>query len=170
MQIDKHTRRGHPVIFGLMILFGIIELAISAWLVSRFNANHDYVSISERDRVRYLLFVSCWTIVFSFLFLILFLHSASTGSIMTSVGSHGIYLLLTWLLWTAGVAAITENLGGGLSCSNNRRFVYCNQLNALMVFAWIEWSLVTITLAFVLVRGIVVARRGDGYGSQLVSA
>jgi len=135
-----------------MIFFGFIELSISAWLVSRFNANHNYVSTIERDRVRYLLFVSSWTIFFSFLFLILFLHSASTGSIMTGVGSHGIYLLFTWLFWSAGVAAITENLGGGLSCSNNRRFVYCNQLNALMAFAWIEWSLVTVAFAFVLVR------------------
>lgn len=71
------------------------------------------------------------------------------------------------------------------------RFVYCDQLNALMAFAWIEWyvllimsinvarthvlshflnrSLFTVAAAFILVRGIIVVRRGDGYGSQLVS-
>jgi hypothetical protein len=169
MAIDKHIRRGHPIIFGLMVFFAIIELSISAWLVSRFNANHNFVSTTERDRVRYLLFLSCWTVFFSFLYLVLFLHSASTGSTLTSVGSHAIYLFITWLFWTAGAAAITETLGGGLNCSNNKRFVYCGQLNALMAFAWIEWSVVTVAFAFVLVRGIIVARRGDGYRSQLVS-
>ncbi|EEB92011.1 hypothetical protein MPER_09539 [Moniliophthora perniciosa FA553] len=58
MAMDKHVKRGHPIVFGLMILFGIIELAISAWLVSRFNKRHDNFSGTESDRVRYILFAS----------------------------------------------------------------------------------------------------------------
>lgn len=46
---------------------------------------------------------------------------------------------LTWLLWTASAAAVTEMLGGGLNCKFQDFFVYCNQLNALEAFAWIEW-------------------------------
>lgn len=91
------------VIFGLLIIFGIIQvcsicsrslfgadsnqLALSAWLTSRYNMNHDYLNISERDRVRYVLFCSIWTVVFSFFFFILFIHSA-TGSVLTSVAAH----------------------------------------------------------------------------------
>lgn len=51
------------------------------------QARHDYFSLTERDRVRYTLFASIWTVVFSFLYLVLFMHSA-TGSVLTSVASH----------------------------------------------------------------------------------
>jgi hypothetical protein len=47
-------------------------------------------------------------------------------------------LLLTWIFWTGGAAALTAALGGGLDC-NNAPFAYCGQLNALEAFAWMEW-------------------------------
>lgn len=66
-----------------------LQLAISAWLVSHFNKHHNYSGTSERDRVRFLLFSSIWTVVFGALYMVLFWHSAS-GSVATSVLSHGI--------------------------------------------------------------------------------
>ncbi|KAF7290211.1 hypothetical protein MIND_01334600 [Mycena indigotica] len=168
MAIDHHVRRGHPITFGLMIFFGIIELSLAAWLTSQFNKHHNASSGTERDRVRFTLFASTWTVVFSTLFLILFAHSA-TGSVLTSVLAHLFYLGLTWLIWTAAAAAVTEMLGGGLNCKTQSLFVYCDQLNALEAFAWLEWILVTFAVIVVLVRGISAARRGDGYRGGLVS-
>ncbi|KAF9040272.1 hypothetical protein BDZ89DRAFT_1060702 [Hymenopellis radicata] len=168
MSMDKHIRRGHTITFGLLIIFGIIELSLTSWLVSRFNLNHNYSSISERDRVRFVLFCSVWTVVLGLLYAGLFLYSA-TGSALTSIMSHGIFFLFTWIMWTAAAAAITEMLGGGLNCSNQREFVYCSQLNAVEAFAWIEWILTTFALIFILIRGIQAARRGDGYGGGLVT-
>jgi len=168
MQIDNHIKRGHPIVFGLLIFFGIIELSLSAFLTSKFNQHHNYRNLSERDRVRFVLFCSTWTVTFSTLFLVLFLHSA-TGSVLTSVGAHLLFLTLTWIMWTAAAAAVTEMLGGGLNCSTQDIFVYCGQLNALEGFAWIIWILVTLTLIFVIARGISAARRGDGYKGGLVA-
>lgn len=167
MGFDTHIRRGHPVVFSLIVLFSVIELAISAWLVSRFNMHHN-ASKSEQDRVRFLLFTSIWTVVFGSFYMILFLHSAS-GSMATSVLSHGIFLFITWVFWTAGAAAITSTLGGGLNCSTQDTFVYCGQLNALEGFAWIIWILVTFAIIIVILRGISAARRGDGIRGHLVS-
>ncbi|KAF8079276.1 hypothetical protein FPV67DRAFT_1558363 [Lyophyllum atratum] len=168
MAIDNWVRRGHPIIFGLLIVVSIIELAISAWLTSRFNSRHDYLNLGERDKIRYALFCSTWTIAGSFFFLALFLHSA-TGSILTSVLAHLVYLFLTWLFWTAAAIAITTMLGGGLNCSNQDVFRYCGQLNALEAFAWIIWILVTFSLIVVAIRGISASRRGDGYRGGLVA-
>ncbi|KAJ7611749.1 hypothetical protein FB45DRAFT_940893 [Roridomyces roridus] len=167
MAWHTHVRRGHPITFGLIILFGIIELALSAWLTSKFNQLHNERSMTERDRVRFTLFASTWTVVFSILMSILFFHS-SDGSALTSVLAHIIFLALTWLIWTASAAAVTEMLGGGLNCKHQDLFVYCSQLNALEAFAWLEWILVTFALVVVLVRGISAARRGDGYRGSLV--
>ncbi|KAJ6567149.1 hypothetical protein B0H19DRAFT_1139715 [Mycena capillaripes] len=167
MGIATHVRRGHPIIFGLIILFGLIELALSAWLTSRFNMLHNQRSLSERDRVRFALFTSTWTIFFSGLMAVLFWHS-SDGSVLTSVLAHLIFLGFSWIMWAATAAAVTEMLGGGLNCKTQDAYVYCNQLNALEGFAWLEVLLVTFAIIVVLVRGIQGARRGDGYRGSLV--
>ncbi|KAJ7075615.1 hypothetical protein B0H15DRAFT_894195 [Mycena belliarum] len=166
MAMDTHVRRGHPITFGLIILFGIIELSISAWLTSQFNKHPEARTLGEQDRVRFTLFASIWTVVFSALFLILFMHSAN-GSVLTSVLSHLVFLALTWIIWTAAAAAVTQMLGGGLNCKFDV-FVYCNQLNALEAFAWLIWILVTFAIIVVIVRGISASRRGDGYRGGLV--
>ncbi|KAF7297869.1 Aldehyde dehydrogenase [Mycena chlorophos] len=167
MAMDKHVRRGHPITFGLIILFGLFELALSAWLTSMFNTHHNMRSLTERDRVRFALFTSSWTVLFSTLLLALFWHS-SDGSILTSILTHIIVLAFTWLMWAATAGAVTEMLGGGLNCKIQDSYIYCNQLNALEAFAWIEFLLVTFAIIVVLVRGIAAARRGDGYRGGLV--
>ncbi|KAF8191642.1 hypothetical protein K438DRAFT_1675742 [Mycena galopus ATCC 62051] len=167
MGMSTHVRRGHPITFGLIIFFGVVELALSAWLTSKFNMLHNQRSLSERDRVRFTLFTTTWTIFSSGLLLILFWHS-SDGSILTSVLSHLIILGFSWIMWTAVAASVTEMLGGGLNCKTQDAYVYCNQLNALEGFAWLEWLLVTFAIVVVLVRGILAARRGDGYRGSLV--
>ena len=108
--------------------------------------------------------MSIWTIAFGAVYLVGFLVAAS--SIFVSVASHFILcvlshstshlnrsnmffpnsmfmrniiysLFLTWILWLAAAAAITQTLGGGLNCHVQTYFVYCNQLNALEGFAWL---------------------------------
>jgi len=57
MTVDNHVKRGHPIVFALILIFAIIELSISAWLTSKYNAHHNYHNISQRDRVRFVLFL-----------------------------------------------------------------------------------------------------------------
>lgn len=164
---DSHVKRGHPVVFGLIVFFSIIEGAIATWLIAKYDKHHDYPSTSVRDRTGFLTFTSWWTVLFGLIYSGAFLHSA-TGSVLTSVGSHGIFLIFTWIFWTAGAASITEALGGGLNCSNSG-IVYCNQLNALEAFAWITWIMVTFALLIVLWRGFSASRRGDGLRGPLIA-
>ena len=62
------------------------QLAISAWLTSRFNAHHNYFSLAERDRTRFVLFTSIWTIVGSALYIFFFFYLPD--SVFSSVASH----------------------------------------------------------------------------------
>ncbi|KAH9923683.1 uncharacterized protein B0H18DRAFT_459984 [Fomitopsis serialis] len=167
VNFDNHVRRGHPIVFGLIVFFGIIEVAISGWLTGMYNSHHNYLSHSVRDRTRYILFTSCWTVFFSLFYLALFWHSASTGSVATSVMSHGVFLFITWVLWVAAAASITSALNGGLDC--NIHYTYCGQLNALEAFAWIEWIMITFALVVVFFRGFTASRRGDGLRGQLIA-
>ncbi|KAF9061439.1 hypothetical protein BDP27DRAFT_1301112 [Rhodocollybia butyracea] len=165
MGFSNHIRRGHPIISFLLILFGIIALSLSAWLTARFNRFNDFTDISERDRVRFTLFASIWTVVTTALFGGLFWVSPEGA--MTSILVHVVWLVLTWIIWTAAAAAVTEMLGGGLNCNDITGFNYCGQLNALEAFAWIEWVLVTFAVIVVIIRAIMSAKRGDGYRGGL---
>ena len=74
------------VVFGALFFFAFIELSIAAWITAKYNANHNFLTSSARTRVRYLLFMSTWIIVFGMVYLVGFLVAES--SILASVGSH----------------------------------------------------------------------------------
>ncbi|KAK0466139.1 uncharacterized protein EV420DRAFT_811477 [Desarmillaria tabescens] len=161
MSLSSLVQFSHLIVFRLLIWSGIItvsisirrwahlfypsQLSISAWLTSQFNKHGHQNGITQRDRVRYVLFASMWTVVFCTFYLVLFLYS-TTGSVLTSIASHLIFLFLTWVIWIAAAAAVTQMLGGGLNCKTQDVFVYCGQLNALEAFCWIEWILVTLAV------------------------
>ncbi|CAE7167816.1 unnamed protein product [Rhizoctonia solani] len=167
MGLSTHVRRGHPIVFGLLIFFGIIDGAIAAWLTHRYKERHDWINVSVRDRVYLLLFTAWWTVLFSAIILALFMRSASSR--FASILVHLAFLGITWVFWTAGAASLTASLGGGINCSRvAEQIVYCNQLNALMGFAWVEWALTTIAIFVVIICAIRSARRGDGTRGALV--
>ncbi|KAG2034187.1 hypothetical protein BDR03DRAFT_870631 [Suillus americanus] len=181
MDVNSHMRMGHPLVFSLIIFCSIIELSISAWLTSRFTAYHNYFSLAERDRTRFLLFTSAWTIVFSSLYMFFFYFPDSA---LGGIVFHIFFLLLTWLFWTAGATSITTALSGELNrklvtsyyssltsylLSTPSAFAYPVQLNALQGFAWVTEALVTFALLAVLIRGIIATRRGHGIRGSLIT-
>ncbi|EJD41511.1 hypothetical protein AURDEDRAFT_153200, partial [Auricularia subglabra TFB-10046 SS5] len=140
MAFGTYVQRGHPILFGLIIFLAIVEGSISTWLTVQYNRHPKNVFYGgTRNDSRFLVFTSWWTVLFSAVYAGLFFHS-STGSVLTSVASHLIFLSLTWIFWTAGAAAITAAIHGGNNCSTiNFNLPYCNQLNAEMGFAWAVW-------------------------------
>lgn len=63
-------------------------MALSAWLISRFNSNAFYfTTLSTRTRVRYTLFLSIWTMILSALYLAMGL-GARIGGAFGSWASH----------------------------------------------------------------------------------
>ncbi|THH26835.1 hypothetical protein EUX98_g7353 [Antrodiella citrinella] len=164
-RFDSHIRRGQPITMALLIFFAIIELAIASWLTARFNQHHNFLSNAVRDRTRFIVFCSVWTIVVATLYMFAFLRAS--GSILASVGSHGIFLFITWVFWLSAAASITAAYSGGLSCSQH--FVYCGQQNAQEGFAWILWILTTFALVMLIFRGVAASRRGDGFRGGLIA-
>ncbi|GAA5891667.1 hypothetical protein JCM5296_005504 [Sporobolomyces johnsonii] len=165
INVDTHVKRGHPIVFGLLILFSLIEWIQCAVLVSSYNHHNDYPSNSIRDRVRFLLFCGLWTFVFSFVYIVGFFQAAS--SFAFSIASHAVWIFVTWVFWLAGAAALTNSLGGGLDCGEFKG-AHCNQLNNAEAWAWISWITTTFLLAVVLMLGGRSARGGNGFGGAMV--
>lgn len=166
VDLDTHIRRGYNIVFSLILFFGIIELVISAWLTSQFNAHHNYFSLAGRDCVRFLLFTSTWTIVFSSYRMFFFLPP---DSVLGSMVSHIFFLCLTWIFWTAGAASITATLSGQLNRNAQSLFVYCGQLIALDAFAWVILVLVTFAVFVVHTRSNLASGRGDGVSESQIA-
>jgi len=165
---NDRVRQGHGIIFGLVIALAIVEMSIAAFLTERYNSHHNFPSGSVRARTRYLLFTAVWTVLLGSIYLVVFLTSGSSGSILSSIASHIIFIFMTWVFWLAGAAAITASLGGGNNCSNIDFFLpYCSQLNAIMGIAWTEWIIITFVLVFVFIVAVRSVRRGDGYRGPL---
>ncbi|KAF8326368.1 uncharacterized protein EI90DRAFT_3070664 [Cantharellus anzutake] len=163
VSFDKFVSRSYPILMGSITLFTIIELAISAFLVSRYNSRHDYPSTSVRDQSRFLLFCSVWTLFSAPVYLFLFFWKP-WRSVISSTISHLVWTSLSWIFWFSGAVAITASLGGGNNCSNlDYNLPYCNHLNALEGFAWIEWILFTAFFPVV----IFIAQRAYRSGSPL---
>ncbi|TFK62499.1 hypothetical protein BDN72DRAFT_386572 [Pluteus cervinus] len=167
MMSDKIMKFTYPVLMGLLLLAALIEMCISAWLISQYNKFHNFSSGGQLVRTRYILFTSIWTLIFGSLYLVGFLLMP-IGYALTGVVSHLIFLFFTWALWTGAAAAITQMLGGGLHCSSQDAFVYCGQLNALEGFAWLIWIVLTILFFLVIIRGITTANHGEGSKGSLI--
>ncbi|KAF9055554.1 hypothetical protein BJ165DRAFT_1398385 [Panaeolus papilionaceus] len=166
MGMDAMTRKVHPILLGLILLFSIIDMCISAWITAKYNANHNNPDSGIRARVRFAVFTSVWSIVITTILLVAFLFMPANG--LASVGSQFVLLMITWILWLAVAASITQTLGGALDCTTEEKFVYCGQLNALQGFNWLIWVLLTFIVIWVLIRGIQAARRGEGFGGSMV--
>jgi len=167
IDLDPIVQKGHPILFGLIILFSIIEMSISAWITSQYISLHNSPNTNTTTRVQFILFTSVWTIVLSIAYSIIF--QMWTYKPFAGTLSHFIFLIITWIFWLAAAASITTNLGGTLDCSTQNYFEYCGQLNAMLAFSWLIWILITVTLILILLSGIRSARRGDGYSGSLIA-
>jgi len=82
------------VALGALIVFSIIEMSIAAWITAKYNAHHNYPTSGTRARVRYILFVSVWTIAIGSLYLIGFLVAPT--SIFSSMASYSFLYVLSY--------------------------------------------------------------------------
>lgn len=151
--------------FGLLIFFAFVEMIQVAVLVASGN-RHGYDSGSLRDRLRFLLFVSLWTIVLGAAYLAGFLVAA--GSFLFSIASHTVFIVLTWIFWLVGAAALTGTLGGHVS-GGDPKFAHPNQLNSAEAFAWIPLVLTTVLLAGIISAAVRSARTGNGFGGAVIA-
>jgi hypothetical protein len=64
----------------------LLQLAISAWLTSRYASHRNFLSTTERDRVHFLLFCSIWTTVLSPIFPVLLVQELAL--LTTGIAAH----------------------------------------------------------------------------------
>jgi hypothetical protein len=68
------------------------------------RSDNNYPNNSYRDKIRFLLFVSWWTFLFTAGYLAFFLINA--GSFLVSIASHGAFLAITQVSFVTFVASL----------------------------------------------------------------
>ncbi|OAV95342.1 hypothetical protein PTTG_03609 [Puccinia triticina 1-1 BBBD Race 1] len=157
-----------PILFSLALLFSVIQFIITAVLVHDYD-DHGYPSGSHRDRLRFLLFTSCWSLLF--LPIYLFANLRLLGHVLSSVASNLGFIALTWLFWLCAAASWTDVLGGTVQCGDlflNNQVIdisvpYCGASRAVQAFAWMLWLLFSAALIYI----TTVAFRAKSHSSGL---
>jgi len=148
-------RLGHPVTFGALVVFSIIEMCISAFLTA-----NDYTC-------RYILVLSVLTIICGTGFLTVFFLAPSSE--LGSVAAHYIFIALAWILWLAAAGEITSS--GVKNCKSNFfEFAYCGQVWALGGLAWLICLLLMSMCVLVFNRSEAEMKRGYGFDGGLTEA
>ncbi|KAG7451390.1 uncharacterized protein BT62DRAFT_883563 [Guyanagaster necrorhizus] len=120
-----------PFIYAFMVITALAEAATSSWLLVQYLIHGNYPNILTRTGAIVLLSTACWTCLTAGLYTLIFLHPAHRSHPVSSVGSQGLWLLITWLLWIAGAAIVNRALPSLITRGSCLSIVYCGQLRTL---------------------------------------
>ncbi|WFD39383.1 uncharacterized protein MJAP1_002358 [Malassezia japonica] len=147
VDLSSTVRRGHPIAFGIFALLAFIVAVISSAVVASFNSNEQPKDNLVRDSTRFLIFAGWWGFLFSIVYIGLFL--SGIGGFLSSIASHAVFIILTWIFWLAGSAALSSAVGNA-DCSNPASGIpQCSALRAICAFGWIGWLELTFMLAVI---------------------
>ncbi|KAF9526436.1 hypothetical protein CPB83DRAFT_857805 [Crepidotus variabilis] len=135
--------RYHPLSFALMMLCGLLELGMTAWLISSGNETHRWTSQRYHSLLILLCFNSSWTTLFSTIYMLAYVDGAS--HFLANIASSVAWLVITTVLWGAG-AGIMHNTRVGGNCPNQPTLSQCRQTLTVEAVGWAEFGLCALTM------------------------
>jgi len=131
----------HPFLFALLFIVGAAQLGLIAYNLFLFE-NDGYPSNAYKERFRYLLFCSAWTVILA---LVHYFMAAFIGAFLT---------FITWVLWLVG-AILFHLVKYRGPCDGSTR---CILLKVIDTLDWIAFGIAL--LAFLAIGYHVHGSRG----------
>ncbi|KAL0953575.1 hypothetical protein HGRIS_004791 [Hohenbuehelia grisea] len=151
------------VSFGVIILFSIITLGLSAHITSLSSQVGFYFTFAAMNIA---------TVILTLAFLITFLvvdhlrKGAFTSMIVTELSALG----LLWILWlTTAALAAEENAFRFATGCTARSGTVCGEFGAIVAFSFLNWIIVFAYIGVLLVFSIIQATRGNPIWFQSVN-
>ncbi|KAL8762343.1 MAG: hypothetical protein Q9184_001650 [Pyrenodesmia sp. 2 TL-2023] len=126
------------VLRALQLLFAIILLGMTGWLISTTADTYFGYNIGSPSELSFMLFTSIWTIFPALTYLVLaprFLPLSGNNKIIQLAMDA-----ITALFWFAGFIALAAWYNGSFNCGT-----FCSVVVATCVFGAFEWLLFTAT-------------------------
>ncbi|KAK0236146.1 hypothetical protein EDD85DRAFT_839516 [Armillaria nabsnona] len=127
-----------PLVYAFMVITALAEVATSSWLLVQYHIHDNYPNFLTRTGTIILLSSACWTCLTAGLFTLIFLHPTYRTHPVSSVGSQGLWLLMTWMLWISGAAVVNGAIPSLITKGSCLSIVYCGQLRTLFALAVLE--------------------------------
>ncbi|KAI0004072.1 membrane-associating domain-containing protein [Xylariaceae sp. FL0662B] len=142
-----------PIVHIVAALFAIVELGLTAYVASAYDATNWYgYRSASPSRVNFMVFNSVWS-------LLVLIYIGVTPLYLTSVFHRLAALALnvvTTIFWFAGAIALAVFVGGPWQCDGN---TLCGSLEAAVAFGFFLWALFT----FLTVLDAIEALRNRGH-------
>ncbi|KAL7421364.1 hypothetical protein Q5752_004249 [Cryptotrichosporon argae] len=161
MVSDRGVRNSHVTLYVLVLLSSIVALAISASLVSHYNAGGypPEHTTAYKDRIRILLVAAVWMTFFAILLIPGFLVAGRSA--VFGLLTHLVPTAIGFILFLIGVASLTA-LTDKVDCGKSgETFDRCNIVKGLVIISWIDTIFIFVTLIMLIVLAFIA--RGE-YG------
>jgi len=124
----------HPFLFFLVGALGAVELGLTAYQV-HLDQTAGFGSQEFKNRLAFLLFVSCWTVFFAIVHWLFWVH---LGLLFT---------ILTFIFWTIG-AALWHNIEhfSPSDCTGSAVNSVCRRFVAIEAIGWTEVALTALLI------------------------
>ncbi|KAJ7786344.1 hypothetical protein B0H16DRAFT_1657679 [Mycena metata] len=125
----------HPFLFTMMILSGVAELGLTAFLVNAGNTHGTWPSPRYHSLLIFMLFNATWTVVFAVAYMLWLLDGAK--HFLANIASSIFWLSVTVVLWgvSAGIFHFTRTGG---HCPTSPPISRCMQSLTVEALAWTE--------------------------------
>ncbi|KAI5481755.1 MARVEL-like domain protein [Pseudohyphozyma bogoriensis] len=148
------------VIFVLLGGLAIADLVLTAILISRYNdAGSGWPNQALLDRVRFLLFSSCWS---TFWAVAWFVGLVNDPYRWVEVSR---WCSLTWLVstifWVSGSAALSSSLNSSDSICGDPDFTHCDLLHAIEGVSWANFGCCLLGTLVMFFAGAISAHEGE---------
>ncbi|KAI0599112.1 membrane-associating domain-containing protein [Biscogniauxia sp. FL1348] len=133
-------------------LFSIIELGLTAYIVSWYTGSYWWGSGWSPSRVNFMLFNSIWSLLVLAYVGLVPLYAASLFRKLAAL----VLNVVTTIFWFAGAIALAVYVGGPWDCGANTA---CGSLEAAVAFGFFLWAIFT----FLTVLDALEALRNRGH-------
>ncbi|KAF8216212.1 hypothetical protein K438DRAFT_1560993 [Mycena galopus ATCC 62051] len=133
----------HPFLFTMMILAGVAEAGLTAFLVNAGNTHGTWPSPRYHSLLLFILFNAAWTVVFAAAYMLWLVDGAK--HLLANIASSIFWLTVTVILWgvSAGVFHFTRTGG---NCPTSPTISRCRQSLTVEALAWVELGLAVFAL------------------------
>ncbi|KAJ7706149.1 hypothetical protein B0H17DRAFT_613172 [Mycena rosella] len=143
-----------------MLLAGVAELGLTAFLVNAGNTHGTWPSPRYHALLLFILFNATWTVVFTVAYMLWLVDGAK--HILANIASSIFWLSVTVVLWGVSAGVFHHTRTGG-NCPTSASISRCRQSLTVEALAWTELGVAALALLFTCVwAGRGEGRRGPG--------
>ncbi|KAJ7679200.1 hypothetical protein DFH06DRAFT_1165974 [Mycena polygramma] len=132
------------IAYAFVVLSSLVVIAIPSWILLQYSLYQNYPNAEAKIAMRLVLFAACWTSVTAAVFTILFVHPTWSRRPVSSVGTQGIWVLLTWSFWLASAGVLNHTIPQLFDKDTCQRLIYCGHIRAIFAFSILELAVFTV--------------------------